>query len=47
MAVFEAEKNGVLLTNDPSKVNLEDVCDLIEKQVSGPVPSTSHHQKGV
>ena len=36
MAVFEAEKNGVLLTNDPSKVNLEDVCDLIEKQYWGP-----------
>ena len=36
MAVFEAEKNGVLLTNDPEKVNLEEICDLIEKQYWGP-----------
>ena len=36
MAVFEAEKNGILLTNDPAKINLEDVCDLVGKQYWGP-----------
>lgn len=36
MAVFEAEKNGILLTNDPEKINLDDVCDLIGRQYWGP-----------
>ncbi len=36
MALFEAEKNGILLTNDPNKINLDDVCALVAKQYWGP-----------
>lgn len=36
MAIFEAEKDGLLLTNDPAKVDLDDICDLVGKQYWGP-----------
>ena len=36
MSIYEAERDGVLLTNDPDKIDLEAVCDLIGKQYWGP-----------
>ena len=34
--IFTAEKDGLLLTNDPAKIDYEALCDLIAKQYWGP-----------
>lgn len=36
MSVYEAERSGILLTNDPAKIDLDAVCDLVERQYWGP-----------
>lgn len=36
MIIHEAEREGILLTNDPDKIDLEAVCDLVAKQYWGP-----------
>ena len=36
MAIFEATRDDILLTNDPAKVDIEAVCDLVAKQYWGP-----------
>ena len=35
MIIHEAEREGILLTNDPDKIDIDAVCDLVAKQYWG------------